>query len=217
MVQTIQLRRSTTAGNAPSSLVTGEMAINETDRALFYRDPGGAVANWRCTETLLANGAAVNSAGLVLQLPSTFKQFRVRGIKSLTRAAADDDLYARLSINAGSTFITTTSYAYAYFYANSTTTPFYSYSYSGAGGDSAIFMGYNSKAYSAGFEFFLNHEVIASNHYVNGWVRNADYGGVYYQTVVWGYSVAGNVNAIKFYGLSANIDLTYALYGVMTG
>jgi hypothetical protein len=40
---TIKLKRSATSGNIPSSLVAGEVAINETDGMLYYRDAGGAV------------------------------------------------------------------------------------------------------------------------------------------------------------------------------
>lgn len=40
---TIKIRRSTTAGAAPSSLVTGELAINEADGVLYYRNSSGVV------------------------------------------------------------------------------------------------------------------------------------------------------------------------------
>ena len=40
----IKLKRSTTAGNVPSSLVSGEIAINEADGKLYYRAaPSGTV------------------------------------------------------------------------------------------------------------------------------------------------------------------------------
>jgi hypothetical protein len=42
---TVKLLRSATAGNIPSSLVAGQIAINEADGLLFYRDPAGAVAS----------------------------------------------------------------------------------------------------------------------------------------------------------------------------
>lgn len=37
MSNVIQLRRSTTPSNAPSSLASGEVAVNEADQKLFYR------------------------------------------------------------------------------------------------------------------------------------------------------------------------------------
>lgn len=43
---TIKIRRSTTAGAVPSSLVTGEVAINEADGALYYRNSGGSVSRF---------------------------------------------------------------------------------------------------------------------------------------------------------------------------
>lgn len=41
---TIKIRRSTTASAVPSSLVTGEVAINEADGILYYRNSGGTVS-----------------------------------------------------------------------------------------------------------------------------------------------------------------------------
>lgn len=41
---TIKIRRSTTAGAVPSSLVTGEIAINEADGNLYYRTSSGGVS-----------------------------------------------------------------------------------------------------------------------------------------------------------------------------
>jgi len=44
VANTIQLLRSTTAGNKPSSLASGQIAINERDAVLYYRDAAtGAV------------------------------------------------------------------------------------------------------------------------------------------------------------------------------
>jgi hypothetical protein len=40
---TVRILRSTTAGNTPSSLVSGQIAINEGDGKLFYRNTAGAV------------------------------------------------------------------------------------------------------------------------------------------------------------------------------
>ncbi len=47
---TVRILRSTTAGNTPPSLVSGQIAINEADGKLFYRNGAGAV-------TQLATGA----------------------------------------------------------------------------------------------------------------------------------------------------------------
>ncbi len=41
---TIKIRRSTTASAVPTSLVTGEVAINEADGILYYRNSGGTVS-----------------------------------------------------------------------------------------------------------------------------------------------------------------------------
>jgi hypothetical protein len=51
----LKFRHSATAGNVPASLLSGELAINEADRLLFYNDPTPAVAAFK-PETLLAHG-----------------------------------------------------------------------------------------------------------------------------------------------------------------
>lgn len=40
---TVRILRSTTAGNTPSSLVSGQLAINEADGKLFYLNGSGVV------------------------------------------------------------------------------------------------------------------------------------------------------------------------------
>ena len=66
---TVRLLRSTTPGNTPSSLVPGQLAINEADGKLFYRAASGAVAllptvyEYATTANFPATG---NAAQLVL-------------------------------------------------------------------------------------------------------------------------------------------------------
>jgi hypothetical protein len=43
---TVRILRSTTAGNTPSSLVSGQIAINEADGKLFYRNGSGVVTQF---------------------------------------------------------------------------------------------------------------------------------------------------------------------------
>lgn len=50
---TVRILRSTTAGNTPSSLVSGQIAINEGDGTLFYRSSAGVV-------TALPTGGSVD-------------------------------------------------------------------------------------------------------------------------------------------------------------
>jgi hypothetical protein len=52
---TVRILRSTTAGNVPSSLVSGQIAINEGDGKLFYRAANGTV-------TLLPTGGGSSLA-----------------------------------------------------------------------------------------------------------------------------------------------------------
>lgn len=46
MPQTIRIRRSTTASAVPTSLLTGEIAINEADGILYYRNSSGSVTRF---------------------------------------------------------------------------------------------------------------------------------------------------------------------------
>jgi hypothetical protein len=53
MPQTIRIRRSTTASAIPTSLLSGELAINEADGIIYYRNSSGMVTEYR---SRLANG-----------------------------------------------------------------------------------------------------------------------------------------------------------------
>ncbi len=53
---TIKLKRSATPGNTPASLEPGELAVNEADHKLFFRDAGGSVQ-----ETDLDHDARTNN------------------------------------------------------------------------------------------------------------------------------------------------------------
>jgi hypothetical protein len=61
---TIKLKRSNTPGATPASLVTGEIAINEADGKLFYRNNVGAVVSLPLAQT--GSGLIVMSASPTL-------------------------------------------------------------------------------------------------------------------------------------------------------
>ena len=46
MSNTVRILRSTTTGATPSALVSGQIAINEADGKLFYRNGAGAVTEF---------------------------------------------------------------------------------------------------------------------------------------------------------------------------
>ena len=71
MANTVRILRSTTAGNVPSSLVSGQIAVNEADGRLFYRSAAGAVTTFSSIATY-ATTAAFPAVGLasVLYLAS---------------------------------------------------------------------------------------------------------------------------------------------------
>ena len=70
MVTPIQLKRSTTSGNVPSSLAAGELAQNLPDEDLFYRSSGGAVSRLSLPESrvMVAKGSVTNAASLTLSI-----------------------------------------------------------------------------------------------------------------------------------------------------
>ena len=61
---TVRILRSTTAGNTPASLVSGQIAINEGDGKLFYRNAAGAV-------TVLPTGASLARYATTAGFPAT--------------------------------------------------------------------------------------------------------------------------------------------------
>jgi len=63
-VATVRILRSTTAGNTPASLVSGQIAINEGDGKLFYRNASGVV-------TQLATGASLARYATTAGFPAT--------------------------------------------------------------------------------------------------------------------------------------------------
>lgn len=64
MANTVRILRSTTAGNTPASLVSGQIAINESDGKLFYRNGSGAV-------TALPTGSSLVSYATTASFPAT--------------------------------------------------------------------------------------------------------------------------------------------------
>ena len=61
---TVRILRSTTAGNTPASLVSGQIAINEGDGKLFYRNSAGAV-------TVLPTGVSLVRHATTAGFPAT--------------------------------------------------------------------------------------------------------------------------------------------------
>ena len=62
---TLQIRHSTVAGNIPSSLANGELAINSRDGTLFYSTPAGVVTSFSTGPSGLDTEIQFNDAGSV--------------------------------------------------------------------------------------------------------------------------------------------------------
>ena len=68
MSNTVQLLRSTTAGNKPSSLASGQIAINERDAVIYYRDAAtGAVT---ALSAAIADGYAYDCGAYAAIVPA---------------------------------------------------------------------------------------------------------------------------------------------------
>lgn len=64
---TIQLKRSSTSGNIPASLLAGEIAINEADHQFFYRSPSGLITPFDGIAAMRYANLVINGAMLVDQ------------------------------------------------------------------------------------------------------------------------------------------------------
>jgi len=62
---TLQIRHSTVAGNVPSSLANGEIALNSKDGRLFYSTPAGVVTSFSTGPSGLDTEIQFNDAGSV--------------------------------------------------------------------------------------------------------------------------------------------------------
>ena len=71
MSNTVRILRSTTAGNAPSSLVSGQIAVNEADGRIFYRSAAGAVTTFSSIASFATSASfPVTGSASVLYLAS---------------------------------------------------------------------------------------------------------------------------------------------------
>lgn len=65
MANLIKIKRSSTPGKVPSSLSDGEIAINQVDKLLFFKDSGGTIRSQRIGFTFLAPGQQVYSSSII--------------------------------------------------------------------------------------------------------------------------------------------------------
>jgi hypothetical protein len=79
---TVRILRSTTAGNTPTSLVSGQLAINEADGKLFYRASNGTV-------TLLSTGGGGGSGSVDVYEFATPASFPATGQSAVIYVATD--------------------------------------------------------------------------------------------------------------------------------
>jgi hypothetical protein len=96
---TVRILRSTTAGATPSSLVSGQIAVNEADGKLFYRATNGTV-----TQFASGGGSSLASYSSASGFPGTgsasvlyLDQSRSR----LYRWVAADNVYAEIGTIGG--------------------------------------------------------------------------------------------------------------------
>ena len=96
MASTIKLKNSTTAGNAPSSLAQGELAINVEDGKLFYGTTGGSkVSSSFAVSEITASGDISSSGDLIADDASFNSSITIResGGNGLQLSNNNDKIY----------------------------------------------------------------------------------------------------------------------------
>ena len=76
MAARIKLLRSTVAGLVPTSLDSGQIAINEADGVLFFRDGGGAVRSFNFLAPSGATPAAADNSTRLATTASSCTSWR---------------------------------------------------------------------------------------------------------------------------------------------
>lgn len=81
MSNTVRILRSTTAGNVPSSLVSGQIAVNEADGRLFYRSASGAVTAFSSIAPFATTASfpATGSSGVLYLASDSSRLFQFAG------------------------------------------------------------------------------------------------------------------------------------------
>ncbi len=89
MTNTWQLKRSSSAGSAPATLLDGEIAINTADKKLYYKDSGGTIRSMTLDQALLALAATTVSAGTGLTGGGSLAANRTLSANIATQAEAE--------------------------------------------------------------------------------------------------------------------------------
>lgn len=115
MPNTVRILRSTTAAAVPSALVSGQIAINEADGKLFYRNSAGVVTAFTSSATL-ADGYVYDCGAYAALAPAaptglTVTPSAAQAVLSWTAptnngGAAITDYFIQFSSNAGSSYST---------------------------------------------------------------------------------------------------------------
>ena len=80
MASTIKLKNSTTAGNSPSSLSQGEVAINVADGGLFYGTTGGTSVSSSLLISHLTASSNISASGTITGLSGSFENITTTDI-----------------------------------------------------------------------------------------------------------------------------------------
>lgn len=100
MPNTVRILRSTTAGNVPASLVSGQIAVNEADGKIFYRAANGTVTQFSSgggSSSLASYSSASGFPGTGSASVLYLDQLRSR----LYRWVAADSVYAEVGTIGG--------------------------------------------------------------------------------------------------------------------
>ena len=98
MSNTVRILRSTTAGNVPSSLVSGQIAVNEADGKLFYRAVNGTV-----TQFASGGGSSLSVHASASAFPATGSETTLYLDESNSRIFQwESPVYVEVGVSGGS-------------------------------------------------------------------------------------------------------------------
>ncbi len=109
MSNTVRILRSTTAGNVPSSLVSGQIAVNEADGRFFYRSAAGAVTAFSPVASFATIGSfpAVGAANVLYLAQDSSRVYQWSGVYVEVGVASGFDLPAATTSSLGGVVVGT--------------------------------------------------------------------------------------------------------------
>lgn len=212
----VQIAHSVVTAHAPTLILPGQIGINEADRKLFCRDPGGNAISV-ALEQFAARGSVSASASVAFVFPTLYASFRAMKISvwDVQSSVSDASLRLRCSTNAGVSYDSTSNYQWAVGggWINDST--------GASGTDTSILLleDISSTANDRGsVTLFVPAQSAGYQNIYFGFAnRGSNAGTAYGQNAGAGGGIYRNtgVNAVQIFGSSGNVTLKFAMTGVL--